>query len=102
MLEEVLVDELGQRVGVGVLGLLRFLVPDERQLLGGVVEGVLALLHLVLLDALHLGDAVVDRAQALDLLDLIALVPLDRVLRTILFCHSQMRGDSMFMAITLR
>jgi hypothetical protein len=38
VVEELLVDELGQGIGVLVLRLLRFLVPDERQLLGGVVE----------------------------------------------------------------
>ena len=74
VIEEHLVDELVERVGVAVLRLLGFLVPDERQLLGRVVEGVAALLQLVLLDALHVADLVEDGAQALDLLDLVLLV----------------------------
>ena len=53
----------GKLVGVGVLGPLRFLVPNQRQLLAGVVEGVLALGHDVLLDALLLEHRLVDVAR---------------------------------------
>ena len=74
VVEEHLVDVLVELVGVRVLRPLRFLVPDQRQLLRRVVEGVAALLHLVLLGGLHLADLVVDGAEALDLLDLVALV----------------------------
>ncbi len=73
VVQELLVDELGQGIRVLVLRLLGFLVPDEGQLLRRVVEGDAALFHLVLLDVLHLLDAVIDRAQALDLLHLVAL-----------------------------
>ena len=73
MVQILLVNQAGELVGIRVLGSLGFLVPDERELLGGVVIVVLALGQDILLDALHLRHEVVDRAETLDLLHLVPL-----------------------------
>ncbi len=71
VLEVLLVEVLRERVDVLVLRLLRFLVPHRRELTQRAGGGVAALVDRLLLEVLAVLELVVDRGEALQLLDVV-------------------------------